>query len=175
MINELPISLWSDDYDSTVLQRRRWMQGHWLTFLRYTRKLVVQVIQGSQLGRFRAFDMLLYTWQPLFVVCMGLNLILTTTQWVFGNNWFNPWLIYFIPSAVWTVLTVVGLLMPLVAFRMERAGWRAFAYFPLYLLFNISWVPITLEGMRRVNSTEWVHTKHHRSLTIDDVTRTHSN
>lgn len=162
------------DYNATVLQRRRWMQGHWLTSLRYSRRLLSQTMRGPWVNRFRAFDMLLYTWQPLFVVCMGLNVLLTLTQWVFGQSWFYPWLVYFIPSAMWTVLTVVGLLMPLVAFRLERAGWRAFVYFPLYLLFNISWVPITLEGMRRVNSTEWVHTQHSRSLTIDDVTRLNS-
>lgn len=163
------------DYDATVLQRRRWMQGHWLTALRFTRRLIIQWFKGDLASRSQVFDILLYTWQPVFVVLMGFNLILTGVQWVFGTTWFHPWIVHFVPIYVWVVLSVVGFAMPLLAFLVERVGWRAFTYFPIYLLFNISWVPIALEGMWRVNNTEWVHTKHHRSLAIDDVSRLNSN
>ncbi len=157
-------------YQASVPQRKRWMQGHWSTALRYSKPLLHSFLFRKK-GRMRALDMLIYVWQPAFVLLMGANLLLSAAQWFFGTTWFYPWLITYVPAPVWGVLGAIGFSLPLLAFVLERSNWRAFAYFPMYLLFNVSWIPVTVEALRHIHNTEWVHTEHNRAINLEEIRR----
>lgn len=165
-------------FDATVPQRRRWMQGHWTTAFRYSKALLQSVavgkpgsIRSNLKFRMRTLDMLIYLWQPAFVLLMGLNLVFSLGEWCFGWAWFHPLLTKLLPPSGWTALGIIGFSLPLIAFGLERAGWKAVLYYPTYLLFNLTWIPVTIEALRNLQSTAWVHTEHHRSLNLQEVNR----
>lgn len=37
-----------------------------------------------------------------------------------------------------------------------------------FMFYNLSWIPIAIQGMIDKNKTEWSHTKHTRQITIED-------
>lgn len=156
------------DYAATVPQRQRWMQGFWTTAFKYTKPLSKTAF-SLECGWLRSVDLLIYTWQPVFVLLTGLNILFSLAEWCFGMKWFHPWLISLIPPAAWETFGFIGLALPITALILERAGWRAYVLFPLYLLFNVSWVPITIEAIRHLKSTEWVHTEHHRAISLEEI------
>ncbi|KPV42646.1 hypothetical protein AN477_16460 [Alicyclobacillus ferrooxydans] len=161
--DEKPLGL-----EASAVQRLRWMQGHWTTALKYLGPLLRKAL-FSRHGKMRALDMSIYVLQPVFVALMGVNLVLSILQYIFGASWYFPWLTHLIPSVFWDVMSVVGFGFPLTAFVLERAGWRAFVFYPLYLFFTLTWIPLSIEAVHRRHSREWVHTEHHRSISLDEM------
>jgi len=122
---------------------------------------------------FRAFDSFLYLWQPLIILLTGLNLLFGIAQGIFGDNWYIPWLSSFIPYWIWTSLVVLGLFLPMLAFGLEDADWKAFWLFPSFILFNLTWIPISLKGLLRHKDTNWSHTEHKRSIALTELAGSH--
>ena len=42
-------------------------------------------------------------------------------------------------------------------------------YYIGYILYNFTWVPITVTGMLKKNNTEWSHTAHTRTISIEEL------
>ncbi|MCF8565668.1 glycosyltransferase [Alicyclobacillus tolerans] len=156
-------------FSATVPQRTRWLQGHWSTAFRYSKPLLRQVWSGRGANRLRAFDVFVYLWQPLVILFTALNLIFTGVQLTMGNKWYYPLLSECLPYWFWIALVVVGLFLPLVAFALEDADWKVFWRFPSFLLFNLSWIPITIQGLLSHKDVTWTHTEHKRAISIHEL------
>ena len=42
-------------------------------------------------------------------------------------------------------------------------------YYLGYIVYNFTWVPITIAGMIDKNKTEWSHTAHTRTISIEEM------
>ncbi|SHI44739.1 Glycosyltransferase, catalytic subunit of cellulose synthase and poly-beta-1,6-N-acetylglucosamine synthase [Clostridium cavendishii DSM 21758] len=71
----------------------------------------------------------------------------------------------------WTLLVIVAVLfiggIYLFIGKKEARFFYRIAY--LYLIFSISWLPITIQGIKEKDNKEWSHTKHVRQIGIYDV------
>lgn len=62
------------------------------------------------------------------------------------------------------------LLCCLVVFMLTgKLGVKRFIWYLLYMLYTLSWVPITIQGIIDKDKKEWSHTKHVRQIGIYDV------
>lgn len=150
-------------------QRTRWLRGHWSTAFRYTKALGKKAMSGPWRSRWQALDLLAYLWQPLVILLTGLNVLLSVVQGIFGRHWYNPWLARVLPLGLWAGLVALSALLPLVAFAVEDVQWRTFLLYPLFLLFNITWIPIAVVGLWQHRETSWSHTQHTRAMTYHDI------
>lgn len=165
--DEKPLNL-----SATIPQRTRWMQGHWNTAFRYSLPLLKLIFtRKPSFQSIRAMDSFLYLWQPVLILLTGFTLILSFTQVLYGAQWFTPFLASVFPHSLWIDFVIVGFLYPLVAFALEDASWKSFLYFPMFILFNLTWIPITIEGMVNFKSKVWSHTQHTRKMDLDAMVR----
>jgi len=77
---------------------------------------------------------------------------------------------YLFTPVVWNTFVVLDLLyMPaVVAYERREFNMRMFWYYLTYIVYNLTWIPITIQGMIDKNKTEWSHTKHTRQISIDE-------
>lgn len=154
-------------FSQTVPQRTRWLRGHWSTAFSYTKRLLVSMLHQPNtnvLRKWIVIDHLLYLWQPLLILITGINFALTGAEVVVGNGWFYPWLAEVLPTGLWAVLIAIGVFAPLVAYTYEDVDWRAWTYYPAFIVFNLTWIWISAVGLFTHNHHEWIHTVHSRSL-----------
>lgn len=151
-------------FEATIPQRTRWLQGHWSVAFDYSPKLLRKALSGGQRDRLAMLDMLIYLWQPVVILATGLNVILTLVEISFGHRWFSPWLSSVMPSWLWLSIVVGALSLPIIAVNIEDVDLRAVVYLPLFYLFNLSWIPITVVGYFRRKDKAWYHTVHSRAL-----------
>lgn len=159
-------------YRETVPQRTRWLRGHWTTAFTYSAGLVRRLVGRDRPWheRWVLADHLLYLWQPVIILATGANLLLSILQAVFGGAWLTFGLAGTMPPPVWAGLVALGICFPLIAYGYEDIAWKAWARFPLFLLFNLTWIPITVAGLWSRKDTTWSHTAHVRNVTIADLT-----
>lgn len=156
-------------FRQTFSQRKRWLQGHWSAALGQTAPLLRTVLAaGSLHQRLRAFDFLVYLWQPLVILFTGANLLLLPIN-LACHDWHFPWLAQVLPSSIWGGIAILGMLLPVVAFALEDADWRSFLYYPVFLLFNLTWIPIAVVGLWRHRDSVWSHTQHTCNLQYQDL------
>ena len=61
------------------------------------------------------------------------------------------------------------LYMPFViALERKQFDVRMFFGYIAFMFYNLTWIPIAIQGMIDKNKTEWSHTKHTRQITIED-------
>ena len=149
-------------------QRIRWLRGHWDTAFHYSPQLVRALWRGPARSRFRSFDYLVYLWQPLVILLTGLNVALVPVQ-LLVHRWYSPWLGARLPISIWLTIVGLGLLLPLLAFALEDAAWFAFLQYPVFLLFNLTWIPIAVLGLVQHRDRSWSHTPHTRSLSYEEL------
>ncbi|MBN1631687.1 MAG: glycosyltransferase family 2 protein [Thermoleophilia bacterium] len=166
---------WTRVYDEkpvtmmqSLPQRVRWLKGHWSTAFRYSWRLIRAMFSGSLGQRLRAFDFLVYLWQPLVILFTGLNLLLMLVE-LLAPQAYSVWLEGVIPFPIWFALVAAGLFMPLLAFALEDADWFSFLHYPAFLLFNLTWIPISLVGLARHRDRRWSHTRHTRSVAYEEL------
>lgn len=162
--DEKPVKL-----QASFPQRTRWLRGHWSTAFRYTRDLARTSLRGNWPSRWQALDLLVYLWQPVVILLTGLNLVLTAIQAVVGRHWYSAWLAGVMPLSLWAGLVAISVLLPLIAFALEDLDWKTFALYPLFLLFNVTWIPIAVIGLWQHRQTSWSHTHHTRAVTYHDI------
>jgi hypothetical protein len=73
-------------------------------------------------------------------------------------------------SPFWFTLFTIGSYaqFPL-ALILEKAPWRIFRMFPGFIVFLISWWPITIHAFFTQNNKQWSHTLHTRVIRLDEV------
>jgi cellulose synthase/poly-beta-1,6-N-acetylglucosamine synthase-like glycosyltransferase len=166
---------WTRVYDEKPItmmqslpQRVRWLKGHWSTAFRYSGRLIRAMFSGSLGHRLRAFDFLVYLWQPLVILLTGLNLLFVPVQ-LLAPHAYSPWLAGVLPFPIWFGLVCAGVFMPLLAFALEDADWFSFIHFPAFLVFNLTWIPISLVGLVRHRNRNWSHTTHTRNVAYEEL------
>ena len=147
-------------------QRMRWVQGHWDVAGRYAIPLLLKGIAERSMT---CIDAALHLLQPVFVMCALVSgalrlfgaVALADVRWTFPP--------VFALNPVGLALAACQVLYPAVGMVLDRAPWRAFAYYPLYAFFGLTWTPIVLLAFFKRRSREWFHTRHARQIGMDAV------
>ena len=156
-------------------QRVRWMQGHCDVASRYFFKLIKKGIKERKLS---CIDCAVYLVQPIRIIATGIITFFAYAQtfhpdgdlgfiqlsYIFGNSW------------LWNVIVILQFCYTPFVIWYERREFKpkmVFYYFT-YILYNFTWVPIAIQGMIGKNKTEWSHTKHTRTISMEELNRLNS-
>jgi cellulose synthase/poly-beta-1,6-N-acetylglucosamine synthase-like glycosyltransferase len=145
-------------------QRKRWMQGQSDCACRYSLDLLKKAVKERNLV---AFDSLLYVIQPLIIVISGVGLLVNLFKFI----------VFFNVNDLMTAESVWGFAMLLFSTYISivfilAEGKFTFKVAWFYLVFpfyNLTWIPIIIQGFINRNETEWSHTKHTRSIDINEL------
>ncbi|MGB7605965.1 MAG: glycosyltransferase family 2 protein, partial [Lutisporaceae bacterium] len=147
-------------------QRRRWMQGFGDVCSRYFFKLIAK---GIKEGDLVAIDCAIYTLQPYILILGGLMLVLP----IFNIFLFDEKLLMIttniIPKFFFYIGIVQLLLLPTSLVVEKKFTWKMLLYYPAYILFCLTWIPIAVEGIIRMKNKDWSHTQHSRRLSIQEI------
>ncbi|MEX2460531.1 MAG: glycosyltransferase family 2 protein [Paenibacillaceae bacterium] len=152
-------------YKASAIQRLRWMQGHFDVARRYSLPLLWQ---GLKEANWAKIDTAVYA---LNVYTLMVSSILTVFLWADkalpGHAHFTS--TYDI-SPFWFTLIMVGTYaqFPL-ALIFEKAPLRIFKMFPGFIIFLLSWWPITIHAFFTQNNKQWSHTVHTRVIRLEEV------
>lgn len=50
-----------------------------------------------------------------------------------------------------------------------KNSFKIFFWYLLYGIYTLTWIPITIQGLINRNNKEWIHTKHTRQISIQDI------
>ncbi len=156
-------------------QRRRWMQGYADVSGRYFLKLMKKGIVERSLT---AIDCAIYTVQPVMYIIMGIVIFTGLIQG--GINTYS-----YLSGATGimgarnidtlTILTMVfGIFLyvytPFLLNLDKKLDFKILLYYIILLpIYTITWFPIAIQGILKKNDKEWSHTKHTRSVDIDEL------
>ena len=151
-------------------QRVRWMQGHFDVASRY---FVPLIKRGIKERCWSNIDCAVYLVQPIRIIALGIITFFAYAQsfypsgdlgfvqlsYLFGNSW------------VWDVIVCIQFLyLPFVIYYERRTmKLRMVWYFITNIVYNLTWIPIVVQGFVRRKSTDWAHTTHTRSMDIDEM------
>lgn len=167
-------------------QRTRWMQGQCDCIIRFFKDLIVKAYKDKD---FVAFDIALYLIQPVLVLLNAVGMVYgivsiihnhysyTYNHVYFGilsyANYNIP--VYLNPNYGKSVLVITILSFLLLYINIffliieKKLTFKTFVYFLTYPFYNLTWIPIIIQGFLKRNNKEWVHTLHTRVLEIDDI------
>ena len=146
-------------------QRKRWMQGHADVASRFVVPLTKKAFKERKLA---PLDCVLYLLQPLRIISMGVITIMAWIQTAYPESRLIIWGL--IPTAVWNTVVILQFMWaPVVLISQKRFTFRTIWGYPFYMLYTLSWVPIAVIGIIHKNKTEWFHTQHTRTISIDEV------
>ena len=75
-----------------------------------------------------------------------------------------------VPIYIFSVLILAQTLYgPLVMIAERKANWKVLLGFLVYPIYNLTWVPITIQGIIDMDKKEWSHTLHTRQIDISEV------
>ena len=123
-------------------------------------------------------DCAVYLVQPIRIIATGIITFFAYAQtfhpdgdlgfiqlsYIFGNSW------------LWNVIVILQFCYTPFVIWYERREFKpkmVFYYFT-YILYNFTWVPIAIQGMIGKNKTEWSHTKHTRTISMEELNRLNS-
>lgn len=142
------------------------MQGFADVCSRYFTKLLVKAVKDKN---FALFDCALYTLQPYMIIMGGLMLLIPLVNiYIFDSEMFVLTASMF-PNFFKAFGLMQFLLIPAGLFIDKRLSYKLFLYYPAYLLYCLTWIPISIEGIIMKNNKEWSHTLHTRTLSIHEL------
>lgn len=151
------------DFKSSYRQRLRWLQGHWDCAYKYTLPLLKKAVKEF---KWSAIDGVIYLLQPSKIALYLLIMVAFLLKLIFPNFWFSKILL---PAWLYGITLVVGYGVPILLLVKERVGLTRILGLSSYLVFGLSWYPLAVQGWFRRKDKTWSHTKHTRSLSIDDI------
>jgi len=145
-------------------QRKRWMQGQSDCAMRYLKDLIIKVFRDRS---WVAFDCVMYLIQPLIIVLNGVGLLFNILKMI----------LFLDPHRLFTPGTLVTLILFLcltyfffIFVAIEgKATPKVLLYFLVFPLYNLTWIPIIVQGFINRNNRVWDHTVHTRSLEIHEL------
>lgn len=149
-------------------QRKRWMQGHTDCAKRYLPMLFKKSFKERNLT---AFDCAIYLFQPVRFICFGLATIFSWSEAAFPTM---PFYIigYAFPSGIWSMIVLVQLLFgPLVVLFDKHWDLRTLIGFLVYPFYCLTWLPVTIAGIKDAGRKSWDHTVHTRNISIEEIER----
>ncbi|HYE84415.1 MAG TPA: glycosyltransferase family 2 protein [Clostridia bacterium] len=175
MLNNIKVS-WAHEavvYDEKPLtlaqswkQRRRWMQGFADVCSRYFLKLFIKGIREKNGA---LIDCAIYTLQPYMILVGGAMLLLP-----FINSHIMDYDMFIVSARIvpefFKLYGIVQLmLVPLCLFYDRKLSYKLLLFYPIYMIYCLTWIPIALEGIIMMKNKEWSHTLHTRKVTIHDL------
>ena len=147
-------------------QRRRWMQGFADVNSRYFVRLFTKgLVQKNAV----LLDCALYTLQPYIILLGGLMACTPLLNiYLFDNDMFILTVRVF-PGFFKAYGIIQFILIPLSLFLDGKLSYKLIFYYPAYLLYCITWIPIAIEGIIMMKDKEWNHTTHTRTLSIHEL------
>lgn len=145
-------------------QRKRWMQGHCDCAERYLKDLLVKSFKEMN---FVAFDAALYLLQPFVIVANGVIAIIGAIHFLFFANPLELDLVQMVVSSV--PATFVALLSLFFIFTEGKLSPKIAAYFVIFPIYGLTWIPIIIQGFFDRKKRVWVHTLHTRAMDINDL------
>jgi cellulose synthase/poly-beta-1,6-N-acetylglucosamine synthase-like glycosyltransferase len=147
-------------------QRRRWMQGFADVCSRYFFKLLIKGIKERNVA---LIDCAVYTLQP-YLIIIGAAMLLIP----FVNTYIMDGDLFVISTQVAPMFfKLYGItqfmMIPLCLFYDKKLSYKLFLYYPTYMLYCITWIPIAIEGIIMMKNKEWSHTLHTRKVTIHEL------
>ena len=150
-------------------QRKRWMQGHCSCAAKYLNALLTKAVKEKDIV---SFDSALYLMQP-FVIAINGVVVLANLAKVFLITDIAKLLT--LDTLFFALLTFMGAYFSFIFMFLERKAVskviKGLLTFPIY---NLTWIPIIIQGFINKDQNIWVHTLHTRALEISDVVETHS-
>lgn len=147
-------------------QRRRWMQGFADVCSRYFFKLLSKGVKERNIA---LIDCAVYTLQP-YIILIGAAMLLLP----FVNTYIMDYDMYVISARIVPrFFNVYGMtqfmLIPLCLFYDKKLSWKQLLFYPLYMIYCLTWIPIAMEGIIMMKNKEWSHTLHTRKVTIHEL------
>lgn len=155
-------------------QRKRWMQGFSDVSSRYFFKLMKRAFTKFD---FVAFDCAIYSIQPIMYVLVGISTVISCVSYIKRA----PEIVTGVMNAVQgtsfslllagaSVISVALIIYtPLILFLDKKLTLKSLLSLIVLPIFTITWFPISIQGMFNKNNVEWSHTKHTRSIKIDEL------
>ena len=151
-------------------QRVRWMQGHCDVASRYFWKLFKK---GISEGKLSCIDCATYLVQPIRIIAMGIITFFAYAQNFFPDGDLGYWQLNYLFDSpiIWNILAISQFCYTPFVIWYERREFKPvmITYYIGYILYNFTWVPITITGMLKKNNTEWSHTAHTRTICIEEL------
>jgi len=147
-------------------QRKRWAQGQVDVAGRYFFPLI---IKGIRERRLMYFDAAVHLFQPALVM-IATFFMLTNFISILQTHYTHVFTLM-MPWSGWQILSAITYLSPVAALALDRLPWRAYIGIILYPVFIYSWIPIVFLGFLNRKDKQWSHTKHTRSISIEDVAK----
>ncbi|AET65865.1 glycosyl transferase [Desulfosporosinus orientis DSM 765] len=144
-------------------QRKRWAQGQVDVAGRYFFPLILKGIKERKL---MYIDGAIHLFQPALVM-IATFFMLTNIIDAFQPQ-YNVFTLV-MPWTGWQILSAFQYLYPVAALALDRLPWRAYVGLVLYPVFIYSWIPIVFLGFINRKDKQWSHTKHTRSISIEEV------
>ncbi|MCO1604427.1 MULTISPECIES: glycosyltransferase family 2 protein [Desulfosporosinus] len=145
-------------------QRKRWAQGQVDVAGRYFFPLIIKGIREKKI---MYFDAAIHLFQPALVM-IATFFMLTNLIDAFQPQYTHVFTLV-MPWTGWQILSAFQYLYPVAALALDRLPWRAYVGLILYPIFIYSWIPIVFLGFINRKDKQWSHTKHTRSLSIEEV------
>ena len=165
VFDEKPLGFWQ-----SWRQRKRWMQGHADVQSRFAIKLLKKAFKDRD---WSAFDCAIYTMNPIKTLAMAVIIIASYLQVLFpeGNiGFFQIWMAVDNPALFAIIGAVSALYIPaIITYEKREFNFKLFWCYLTYGIYSLTWIPITILGVIDKNKTEWVHTKHVRTIDISEV------
>lgn len=147
-------------------QRRRWMQGFADVCSRYFVRLF---IKGMRERNAALIDCAVYTLQPYVLLAGGIMLLIPPI-----NAYIMDYDLYILSLSIapefFRLYGIVQLiLIPLCLFYDGKMSWKLLLFYPVYMLYCLTWIPIAIEGIIMMKNKDWNHTLHTRKITIHEL------
>lgn len=156
--DEKPLSL-----KQSWKQRRRWMQGHFDCVQRFFLKLMVKAIKDKDRV---ALDAAVYLTQPLVISVNGLAIIAGFLIILFKILSLTVTFEFILMAIGIMFLLYLTVFFILIEGKVTKNIIKYIIAMPIY---NLTWIPIIVLGIKDRNNKEWVHTIHTRAIEIDEI------
>lgn len=158
IFDEQPLSL-----HESWIQRKRWMQGHAHCIVKYARPVALKLLHDKSLA---AFDSLILLLTPFITLFSSLNLLLNAFAYISlqaENVKTNMYLFLGISIVSYLLQSIYFLVFIKLENRYKPMVLFGLLVFPI---FNITWVPIIIQGFLNRNKNQWIHIAHTRDISI---------
>jgi len=147
-------------------QRLRWMRGHWDVAWRYSLPLFKKAMLE---GKLHVLDMFFYALSPLRVIVSGAVILFLCVSYLADIEVMDFKVYSVLPFEFWFVLSLWMWLYPLVAIFQERIPLKALPYIVYLFIWSLTWIPVVIQALFSFREREWSHTRHTRSLTLEEI------
>lgn len=160
IFDEQPLSL-----SQSWAQRKRWMQGHINCAVRYTKALSLKLLHDKSFAAFDGLIMILYPFILVFgSLIISLEIISCLALLDSIRNYIFT---YLMSSAAAYLLQSIYFC---IFIKLEKR-YKPEVLIGLIILpvFNLTWIPIIIQGFINRNRKQWIHIAHIRSININEL------